>query len=86
MCTTDIRFCIFLKEEIERNLKKKKAKGAGGADLEEFMALEQLREKEEELKKMMIYVGRPGFGKIGKGFKQKLEKSETLSREDGTKA
>ena len=30
-------------------------------DLEEFMALEELKEKEEELKRMMIYLGRPGL-------------------------
>ena len=30
-------------------------------DLEEFMALEELKQKEEELKQMMIYLGRPGL-------------------------
>ena len=30
-------------------------------DLETFMYLEQLKQKEEELKQMMIYVGRPGL-------------------------
>jgi hypothetical protein len=29
--------------------------------IEEFMALEKIREQEEELKKLMIYVGRPGL-------------------------
>ncbi len=32
-----------------------------GDDLEEFMALEQIRQKEDELKQFMIYVGRPGL-------------------------
>lgn len=31
------------------------------SDLEEFMALEELKEKENELKQMMIYLGRPGL-------------------------
>lgn len=31
------------------------------SDLEEFLALEQLRQQEEELKQLMIYVGRPGL-------------------------
>jgi hypothetical protein len=60
-CAKQISDFVFSKEAIEKNLKKKKAKGIGGADLEEFMALEQIREKEEELKKMMIYLGRPGI-------------------------
>ena len=58
-CAKQISDFVFSKEAIEKNLKKKKAKGIGGGDLEEFMALEQIREKEEELKKMMIYLGRP---------------------------
>ena len=29
--------------------------------LEEFMALEEIKEKEEQLKQMMIYLGRPGL-------------------------
>ena len=60
-CAKQISDFVFSKEAIEKNLKKKKAKGIGGADLEEFMALEQIREKEEELKQMMIYLGRPGL-------------------------
>lgn len=37
------------------------AKKAQGSDLEEFMALEQLKKQEEELKQMMVYNGRPGM-------------------------
>ncbi len=33
----------------------------GGSDLEEFMALEQLKQQEEELRERMIYAGRPGM-------------------------
>tara|TARA_B100001057_G_scaffold254463_1_gene254712 strand:- start:559 stop:1029 length:471 start_codon:yes stop_codon:yes gene_type:complete len=35
--------------------------GKDESDLEEFMALEEIREKENELKQMMIYLGRPGL-------------------------
>lgn len=31
------------------------------SDLEEFFALEQLKQQQEELKQMMIYQGRPGL-------------------------
>jgi hypothetical protein len=40
---------------------EKKAKGSNGNDLEEFMALEQLKKQEAELKQMMIYHGRGGL-------------------------
>ena len=51
------------KEEIEREANKKRARGVGGADLEEFMALEKIREQEQQLKEIMIYAGRPGMWK-----------------------
>jgi hypothetical protein len=43
---------------------QKKAAAKGGSDrgdLEEFMALEQLKKQEEELREMMIYQGRAGL-------------------------
>jgi len=45
------------KEDLQRKANKK----GGGSDLEEFMALEQIREQEEQLKQSMIYAGRPGL-------------------------
>jgi hypothetical protein len=45
------------KAKIQENATKK----GGGADLEEFMALEQLRQQEEELRERMVYAGRPGM-------------------------
>ena len=45
----------------KEDLQKKSQKKGGGSDLEEFMALEQLREQEEQLKQIMIYAGRPGL-------------------------
>ena len=46
-------------EDLRRKGEKKKR--AGGADLEEFMHLEKLKQQEEELKQLMIYTGRPGL-------------------------
>ena len=74
-CAKQISDFVFSKEAIEKNLKKKKAKGIGGADLEEFMALEQIREKEEELKQMMIYLGRPGLWQDWQAFQAEARKS-----------
>lgn len=45
------------KEDLQRKAQKK----GGGSDLEEFMALEKIRQQEEELKTIMIYAGRPGL-------------------------
>ena len=74
-CAKQISDFVFSKEAIEKSLKKKKAKGVGGGDLEEFMALEQIKEKEEELKKIMIYLGRPGLWQDWQQFQAEARKS-----------
>lgn len=55
------------KEDLQRKTNKK----GGGSDLEEFMALEQLHEKEEQLKQIMIYAGRPGLWRDWQKFQAK---------------
>lgn len=45
------------KSALQKNLNKKGA----SSDLEEFFALEQIKQKEAELKEMMIYSGRGGL-------------------------
>ena len=45
----------------KEDLQRKATRKGGGSDLEEFMALEQIREQEEQLKQIMIYAGRPGL-------------------------
>jgi hypothetical protein len=45
------------KAKIQEQANKK----GGGSDLEEFMALEQLKQQEEELRERMVYAGRPGM-------------------------
>ena len=45
----------------KQDLERKSIKKGGGSDLEEFMALEEIKQKENELKQMMIYLGRPGL-------------------------
>ena len=52
---------VIAKEELQRKGQKKKKPGVRTSDLEEFMALEAIRKKEEELKQFMIYCGRPGL-------------------------
>jgi hypothetical protein len=56
------------KEGLQRKIDKK---GSHRTDLEEFMALEQLREREEELKQLMIYTVRPGLWSDWQKFQAK---------------
>jgi hypothetical protein len=57
------------------------------SDLEEFLALEQLREQEEELKQLMIYVGRPGLWGDWISFQAKAarERNEAAKEEQRIK-
>ena len=62
------------KEDLQRKSQKKGYR----ADLEEFMALEQIREQEEQLKQLMIYAGRPGLW----GDWQKFQAKARIQRRD----
>jgi hypothetical protein len=42
-------------------IQEEATKKGGGSDLQEFMALEQLKQQEEELRERMVYAGRPGM-------------------------
>ena len=66
------------KEDLQRKANKK----GGGSDLEEFMALEQIREKEEQLKQFMIYCGRPGLW----GDWQRFQAKARISRREAEQA
>jgi hypothetical protein len=70
------------KAKIQENVTKK----GGGSDLEEFMALEQLRQQEEELRERMVYAGRPGMWGDWQKFqaqaaRQRREAKEAAERE-----
>ena len=47
------------------------------------MALEELRQKEEELKQIMIYVGRPGLWADWQKFQAQARKARRDARKDG---
>ena len=74
-CGKQISDFVFAKEKIEKEVSKQKAKGASGGDLEEFMAQEELRKKEEELKQIMMYVGRPGLWADWQKFQAQARKA-----------
>ena len=47
--------------DAKSTIQKKAKEGGMKSDLEEFMALEKLKQQEQELKQMMIYQGRGGL-------------------------
>ncbi len=51
----------FFDSKAELQKKAKSSNGSDRGDLEAFMALEQIKKNEEELKQMMIYQGRAGL-------------------------
>jgi hypothetical protein len=72
---------VTAKEELQRKGSKKKAKGINTPDLEEFMALEKIREQEEQLKQFMIYAGRPGLWSDWQKFQAEARKSRRVQEE-----
>ena len=73
------------KEDLMREGNKKRARGVGGNDLEEFMALEEIKEKEEQLKQMMIYLGRPGLHSDWVRFQVEARKNRKEAAEQQAK-
>ena len=74
-CGKQISDFVFAKEQIEKKAKKQRAKGVRSNDLEEFMALEKIKQQEEELKQIMIYAGRPGLWQDWQRFQAEARKS-----------
>tara|TARA_R100000315_G_scaffold12748_1_gene4130 strand:+ start:1050 stop:1481 length:432 start_codon:yes stop_codon:yes gene_type:complete len=66
----------------KEDLQRKASKKGGGSDLEEFMALEQIREQEEQLKQIMIYAGRPGLW----GDWQRFQAKARIARREAQEA
>jgi len=69
------------KEDLQRKANKK----GNNSDLEEFMALEQIREKEEQLKQLMIYAGRPGLWSDWQKFQAKARTARREAEEQARK-
>jgi len=73
-------------DQLQQDLHKKKNSiwtnflGKTDNDLEEFMALEQIKSREEELKQIMIYLGRPGLYQDYIHYKTEARKSRRDAR------
>ena len=66
------------KAKIQENATKK----GGGSDLAEFMALEQLRQQEEELRERMVYAGRPGMWNDWQKFQAAAARKRREAKEE----
>ena len=66
----------------KEDLQRKASKKGGGSDLEEFMALEQIREQEEQLKQIMIYAVLPGLW----GDWQRFQAKARIARREAEEA
>jgi len=84
-CAKHISDFVFAKEEIEKKAKKQKARGVGGSDLEEFLALEKIKQQEDELKQIMIYAGRPGLWQDWQEFQAEARKSRRYAEKMAAK-
>jgi hypothetical protein len=70
--------------DAKSTIQKKAREGGMKSDLEEFMALEKLKQQEQELREMMIYQGRGGMWDDWQQFqveaRKKREKAEAQER------
>ena len=69
------------KEELSRRAKKKKRRGVQNTDLEEFMALEKLKQQEDQLRETMIWSGRPGLWAAWQAFQAQARKSRRVQEQ-----
>jgi len=77
---------ITSQDDLRRKAEKKRRSAFHqGNDFEEFMALEAIREKEEELKQYMIYAGRPGLWNDWLKFSAQARKDRQAAEEQRKK-
>ena len=62
------------KEDLEKRLRGKNKAAANQSDLEAFLALEQIKQYEKDLKEIMIYTGRPGLWSDWQAFQAEARK------------
>jgi len=71
------------KEDLQRKVSNKKnSPFYKGNDFEEFMALEVIKEKKEELRQIMLYVGRPGLWNDWQKFQAEARKARIEAQEE----
>jgi len=76
---------IGAKEELQRKANQKRARGVAANDLEEFFALERIKEHEENLKQMMLLSGRPGLYRDYQKFCEEARDGRAKARENAAR-
>lgn len=90
-CTKAIGDFVTAKDALQKRGNKKKnswfgkLSGSTADDLEEFMALEKIRQQEEELKQFMIYAGRAGLWHDWIRFQAQARKRRQQEMQDAIK-
>ena len=64
----------------------KKGGGAERSDMEEFMALEKLKQQEEHLRESMVYAGRPGMWEDWVKFQAQAARRRRENKEAAARA
>ena len=80
-CGRAISDLIIAKEELKRKGNKKRRGGVNKGDLEEFIALEKLRQQESELRSWMQLYGRAGLYRDWQEFQAKARKERRVQEE-----
>lgn len=70
--------------DAKNNLQKEvnKSNKSDKSDLEEFMALEQIKKQEDELRELMIYTGRPGMWQDWLNFQSQAARRREEQRKE----
>lgn len=67
-------------------IQEKATSKGGGSDLEEFMALEQLKQQEEHLRESMVYAGRAGMWEDWQKFQAQAARRRREQKEAAARA
>lgn len=71
---------VFSKEELGRQTRKQRSKGKNVSELESFLALEEIKRKEDQLREMMQLYGRSGLWNDWQKYQAEARKSRQVQR------
>ena len=87
-CISQIATVVGVKSDLKEKIERKRTgflgrlKGTTANDLEEFQALEQVRQAEEQLREVMIWAGRPGLWSDWQKYQVEARKRRAAQKEE----
>ena len=87
-CISQIGTVVGVKSDRKEKIERKRSgflgrlKGTTANDLEEFQALEQVRQAEEQLREIMIWAGRPGLWTDWQKYQVEARKRRAAQKEE----